>query len=110
MQSTKAQFANTSWIGTFRIPEETQLLVQFKSDSLIVSYLNSGETLERMKYRINKDTLTIVKLDGESPCSYTNEATYTILMRDEKLYIKALSDDCPERATAWPEDGFVRKD
>lgn len=110
MQQSKAQFVNTSWTGTFKIPEETQVLLQFKEDSLILGNANTNEILERMKYSITGDTLTITKLDGISPCSFTDPATYKIMLKDEKLYITSVMDDCPERAGAWPEDGMIKKE
>ncbi len=110
IQSVKAQLANTSWIGNFKIPEETQMLARFTQDSLVLGYANNDEVIERMKYSIAGDTLTITKLDGISPCSTTAPATYKMMMKDEKLYISSLLDDCPERADAWPAGGMIKKE
>ena len=110
MQSVKAQVANTSWIGNFKIPDETQMLVRFTQDSLVLGYANNDEVIERMKYSIAGDTLTITKLDGISPCSTATPATYKIMLKDEKLYISSLLDDCTDRAGAWPEDGMIKKE
>lgn len=108
-QISFAQLANTSWSGNFNIPDQTPMVVEFKSDSLIVSFTDKT-VLESMKYKINNDTLSIVKLEGQSPCSLTSTATYKVTMKDKKLFIALLDDDCFERSSAWPTDGLEKID
>ncbi len=109
-QTTKAQFANTSWLGNFKIPDETQMLLHFTQDSLLLSYATSAESVERSTYKITGDTLSMVKIDGISPCSIADSATYKIELREGKLYITSLVDYCYERATAWPDEGMIKKE
>ncbi len=59
-----------------KIPDETQMLVRFTQDSLVLGYANNDEVLERMKYSMADDTLNTTKLEGISPCSTTASATY----------------------------------
>lgn len=103
----KAQFANTSWKGSFDIPDLTEMVLQFKSDSLLLNYPD-GSTFETMKFKINNDTLSILKLDGQSSCSYSDTATYKIWVKDKKLFISSLTDDCPDRISAWPPGGLEK--
>lgn len=108
-QIASAQIANTSWSGTFNIPDPAQMVLQFKSDTLLLSFSNNN-VLESMTYKINSDTLFIVKIDGQSPCDYTTPAIYKLTMKEERLFITALKDDCSERVSAWPQDGLNRID
>jgi hypothetical protein len=103
----KAQFANTSWKGSFNIPDPTEMVLQFKSDSLLLNY-PGGSNLETMSYKINNDSMFILKLNGQSPCSYSDTAIYKVKVEDKKLFITSLTDGCPDRVSAWPQDGLER--
>lgn len=85
------------------------MILQFKTDIVFLNFPDKTN-LETMSYKISNDTMSIVKIDGQSPCNYTNKATYKILFKNEKIYISALSDDCPQRAAAWPSDGLLKID
>ena len=102
-----AQFANTSWKGQFNMPDPTQMILQFKTDTLS---LNSPDNtpFETMSYKISNDTLTIHKLYGQSECSYDKDATYKIMIKDKKLFATPLSDDCSQRVAVWPSDGLEK--
>lgn len=104
-----AQITNTSWSGTFNIPDPAQMVLQFKSDTLLLGFSNNN-VLESMTYKISNDTLSIIKIDGQSPCDFTTPATYKLTMKEKKLFITALNDDCAERVSAWPQDGLIRID
>lgn len=102
----KAQIVNTSWKGQFNIPDPTQMILQFKTDTLYLNYTDNTP-IETMSYKIRNDTLTLRKLDGQSECSYDQNATYKIFIKDKKLFITPLNDDCSMRLDAWPSDGMV---
>lgn len=105
--AANAQFANTFWKGQFNIPDPTQMILQFKTDSLCLNYPDSTP-FETMSYKISYDTLTIRKLDGQSECSYDQDATYEIKIKDNKLFVTPLNDDCSVRVAAWPSDGLEK--
>jgi len=102
----RAQLTNTSWKGQFNIPEPTQMILQFKTDTLCLNYLDNTP-IETMGYKISNDTLTLHKLYGQSQCSYTKDATYKIFLKDSKLFITPINDDCSLRLDAWPSGGMV---
>jgi len=104
--SVKAQLANTSWKGNFSIPDRTEMILQFKTDTLFLNY-SYGGTLETMSYKINNDTLSLRKLNGQSDCGYS-EATYKIEIKDKKLTLSALGDDCVVRVDSWPSEGLEK--
>lgn len=107
LNSAKAQFANTSWKGDFYIPDPTEMVLQFRSDSLLLSY-PGGSTFETMSFKINNDTMSILKLDGQSSCSYSDTAMYKIWIKDKKLFVSPLTDYCQDRISAWPSDGLKK--
>ncbi len=102
-----AQFSNTSWKGQFNIPDPTEMILQFKTDTLELNYPDKT-SIETMSYKISNDTLRVRKLDGQSECSSSQDATYKITLKDSKLFIIVLGDDCPERMAAWPADGMEK--
>jgi hypothetical protein len=102
-----AQLANTSWKGKFYIPDANEMVLQFKTDTLLLKYPD-GSMLESMSYKINNDTLSIRKIEGPSECSYSENATYKIETKDEKLFIKALNDSCSARADVWSSEGLEK--
>lgn len=101
----KAQLANTSWKGNFNVPDPTEMILQFKADSVLLDY-TYGVTLETMSYSINNDTLFLRKLDGRSDCSYSDNASYKFGIKDKKLVLSLINDGCATRADAWPSDGL----
>jgi hypothetical protein len=65
--SLKAQYANTSWKGTYYIPDATDMILQFKQDTLLLNYFEDGSNAEMMKYEMKGDTLIMTKISGISP-------------------------------------------
>ncbi|MEO6843532.1 MAG: hypothetical protein ABI184_00085 [Ginsengibacter sp.] len=102
-----AQLANTSWKGNFNIPDPTEMILKFKTDTLLLNY-PYGSAIETMSYKINNDTLSIQKLAGQSQCSYSKDATYIIKIKDKKLFISPLSDDCYDRVNSWSSKGLEK--
>ena len=107
-QISTAQISNTTWKGIFKVPDPTEMVLQFKADTLLVNTTDDDETVEAMKYTIKNDTISIIKIFGESDCSGDSLAICKILIKDDKLYISSIKDDCPQRADAWPEEGMIR--
>lgn len=102
-----AQVTNTSWKGIFNIPDPTEMILQFKADTLLLNY-PSGSTLEEMSYKINNDTLSIQKLEGQSDCNTSEDAIYKIVMKNKRLFISPLSDNCFSRLNAWSSKGLEK--
>ena len=105
--SVKAQLANTSWKGNFSVPDPAEMVLQFKTDTVLLNY-PYGTTLETMSYKINNDTLTLRKMSGQSDCGYSKDAVYKIEIKNKKLTLSAISDDCVVRVDAWPSEGLEK--
>lgn len=97
---TKAQYANTSWKGTYYIPDSTQMVLQFKQDTLLLNYTD-GSNAETMHYEMHGDTLTMMKISGISPCEDI-KGIYKLSVNDNKLTFQLIDDPCDPRAAAMP--------
>lgn len=101
------QFNDTRWKGTFNVPDPTECILVFSKDSMNLLSEN-GDVLESMKYRVSGDTIYYVKLFGVSPCYYDTEAAYDFRIKENKLFLSAVKDDCEMRKMAFPEDGLQK--
>jgi hypothetical protein len=102
-----AQIVNTSWKGFFQVPDSMELVLQFKTDTLMVNTPDS-ETVEMMQYKVQNDTLSLVKITGQSDCMDNSTALCKFEIKADTLFITTLKDDCSQRASAWPLGGLVR--
>ncbi|MGN6532003.1 MAG: hypothetical protein ACTHK0_09645 [Ginsengibacter sp.] len=97
--SVKAQYQNTSWKGIYQIPEPTEMILQFKQDTLLLNYFANGSNAETMYYEIKGDTLMMTKISGISPC-YDEKGIYKLAIKDDKLVITLIDDSCNVRGSA----------
>ncbi len=109
IQKINAQLANTSWSGTFKVPDDMPMIIEFKTDSLLAILPDNNQVVETDKYKLSNDTLFMTKLEGESDCDTTG-ATYKIAIKDGKLFVTPINDPCSQRASAWPVDGMIKQD
>lgn len=107
--TAKAQLSDSKWTGTMNIPSPAECIFEFKKDTVYLYLGADNSLLETMSYTIKNDTLTLVKLSGMSPCGTDTKGIYRIEVKDDKLFIKPLSDDCQERLNAFPADPFTRQ-
>jgi hypothetical protein len=105
--SVKAQYENTSWKGIYMIPDPTELVLQFKQDTLLLNYFADGSNVETMNYTIKGDTLTMTKISGISPCEDI-KGVYKLAIKNDQLFMTLIEDDCHERASAMPQQPLVK--
>lgn len=101
------QIANTNWKGYFQTPDSVELVLHFKTDTLLVNTTDS-ETIEMMRFSVHNDTLSLVKIAGQSDCMDNSEALYKFELKQDRLFISVLRDDCDQRGSAWPVGGLTR--
>lgn len=101
-QNLHAQVQNTSWKGIFNVPSPAECVLQFISDTALITM--DGNDLEISKFKINGDTLTLQKLSGGSPCDTEVIGIYRFKVKDDKLIMTVIDDACQERAMALPQE------
>lgn len=103
-----AQLTDTKWKNFMNIPDSYETIMHFKKDTAILTLAADGSIVETMIYSVSKDTLRLTKVSGLSPCS-DNAGLYRIQIRDDKLTIAPISDDCNDRANAFRPDPWTRE-
>ena len=106
--TTKAQLENTSWSATFYIPDAMPMVLQFKTDMLVLKVAETGDNFEVMHYTIKNDTLSYTKISGNSDCGPEQKAVYKIEIKDDLLFLTVINDECEGRANATPAEGFKK--
>ena len=109
-KTLNAQLNNTAWKGIFMVPQATECAMVFRGDTayLVIgtdfyqNKINPDAIIETSIYQISKDTLTIQKLSGGSPCSGDIIGKYSFVIKDSLLSISVINDDCSQRANAFP--------
>jgi len=107
--TANAQLTDTKWRNTMNIPDAIETILHFKKDTVSLSIAGDGSLVETMSYTISKDTLKLTKLSGMSPCSDTIVGIYKIEIKDDKMTIVPLIDDCVERFNAFKADPWVKE-
>jgi len=105
--SVKAQYQNTSWKGIYMIPEPTEMILQFKQDTLLLNYFEDKSNAETMHYEMKGDTLIMTKISGISPCDGI-KGSYKLSVEDDKLFMTLIEDSCDARASAMPQQPLVK--
>lgn len=105
--SANAQIQNTSWKGIYNIPDPTEMVLQFKQDTLLLNYSQDGSNAELMNYQMKGDTLIMTKISGISPCDGI-KGSYKLSVKDDKLFMTLIEDSCDARASAMPQQPLVK--
>lgn len=92
---------NTKWKGLITSPQSLEIVLEFKADSLRVTSME-GTELEVMYFLLNKDTLTLKKLNGTSPCDNVTEGAYLLrwIENGDKFQMLTIKDDCRARSNS----------
>ena len=104
-----AQLTNSKWRNFMNIPESYETIMHFKKDTAILTLAADGSIVETMTYAVSKDTLRLTKVSGLSPCNGGGAGLYRIQIKDDKLSISPISDDCNERANAFKPEPWTRE-
>jgi hypothetical protein len=109
VSAATAQLADTKWKNFMNIPEPTESFMHFKKDTVLLSVAADGTLVETMTYTINKDTLRLTKISGMSPCGDNVIGLYRIEIKEGKLTIIPISDDCADRANAFKPEAWIKE-
>lgn len=102
------QLTDTKWKNFMNIPDSHETIMHFKKDTAILTLAADGSIVETMTYSVTKDTLRLTKVSGLSPCN-DNAALYRIQIKDDKLTIAPILDDCNDRANAFNPEAWTRE-
>ncbi len=107
--TVNAQLTDTKWKNLMNIPDPYETFLQFKKDTVMINLVSDGTLIETMNFKVSKDTLRITKLSGMSPCTEDIIGVYRFEIKEEKLTITAIRDNCPERATAFRPEAWTKE-
>ena len=101
--------SNTTWKGTLLIPDAVDVKFTFKKDTLYITNEASQE-LGTIFFTQQKDTLTIRKISGSSPCPIEAEGMYLIEWLDngKEFRLHGISDECEGRIGVFTANPFER--
>ena len=105
---SKAQLKNTKWEGKMNVPDETQVTLDFKTDSVDIVIADNGMVGESMTYSVKDSVITMKKTSGHSPCNVGDEFKVKYSIKGNQLFISNLSDPCDPRVQSWTKEPFVR--
>lgn len=105
---SNAQLKNTQWEGKMNVPEETNVILDFKTDSVNIVIPENGMLGESMTYSVKDSIINLKKTSGNSPCNVGDEFKLKYSIRNDQLFISNLSDPCDERIQAWSKEPYVR--
>jgi hypothetical protein len=105
----QAQLTNTKWKNTMMIPEAVEVYLDFAKDTVKMLVVQDAALVETMSYTIQNDTLTLIKLSGLSPCDTDAVGKYKLEIKEDRLTILPIKDDCPDRSAAFLPDAWIKQ-
>jgi hypothetical protein len=96
---------NTAW-KTYVASANDTLILHIGNDSSFVSGSN-GDVVVRSVVHVIKDTLTLEDYEGQYMCPNL-KGTYSYAIKDDKLIMKLITDDCDGRATGINGVAWIR--
>ncbi len=114
IQFANAQLAGTKYQTIMNAPSPVSIILKFEKDTLF--FLLAEDTPDQLKnsivetatYTFNNNLLTMYKVSGGSPCANTAKGIYKIDLKEDKLFITLVDDECSERSYAFNKDPMVR--
>lgn len=95
----QVQIAHTKWKGTLMFDAPTDLILDFKKDTLTVYNASDKSTIEEMFYSASDTSFTIQKIWGQSDCGNDTKGQYHFEIKEGVMYVKTNADDCYSRST-----------
>jgi hypothetical protein len=98
--SATAQLTNTKWKVALSIPDSTDVIFDFRTDTVEAITASDSQTLETMVYTVQDTILTLKKITGQSNCDDTVVGKYKFEIKDDEMYVTMIEDNCADRANA----------
>ena len=107
--SANAQLANSKWKGTLQLENPTDVVFDFRTDTLEAVVAEDNSSLELMKYSINDSVLSIQKISGQSECEDSYIAKYKFEINEDGLLLTVIEDTCMDRAGVLDNTKWVKQ-
>ncbi|OGX88953.1 hypothetical protein [Hymenobacter coccineus] len=106
--------AGTAWVGTASVPEPTEVVLQFKQDTVFMFVKDSKQLAETMHYtQKGNHQFVWQKISGGSPCDTQTPGTWAYKIKKDEIMFTPVNDPCPGRTeaslgkpfkkTTWPQ-------
>jgi hypothetical protein len=95
-----SQLKNTRWKGTVKGDNPRNVILDFKSDTVLLYTVSDSELVERMTYTATGTAFMVKKIDGQSDCDNDSPGTYNFSLQNGKMLITLSKDQCADRYTA----------
>ena len=105
--TVNAQLAGTRWKGKLNIPNPTEVIFIYLDTVANVTTV-SGLPVESCSYKVNADTIIFKKLNGGSPCPVNSMFTVQYAIKDDKMRIIPLTEECEGRKGSFTSEPLVR--
>jgi hypothetical protein len=106
----KAQLANHKWVGSLPLDNQpTDVILDFKKDSVSAIIAASGESLEQMLYTVKKDVVTFQKVDGRSGCGTDVIGKYKFELKADSITLTLVEDICIDRAGVLDKSKWTKQ-
>ena len=100
VMSADAQLTNTKWKVTLYIPDSTDVIFDFRTDTVEAITEATNESLETTIYTVQDSILTFKKVYGQSDCDDTVIGKYKFEMKDDGMFLTLIEDNCSDRSNA----------
>jgi len=107
--SANAQLANSKWKGTLQLDNPTDVVFDFRTDTLEAFVAEDNSSLELMKYSIKDNVLSIQKISGQSECDDTAVAKYKYEIGSDGLLLTLIEDNCIDRSGVLDNTKWVKE-
>ena len=94
------QLKNTKWSGSLKGDNPRGAILDFGKDTLTVYSSTGSELIETMTYTTSGQTVTLIKINGQSDCDEATPGTYQFSIKNDKVVFKLASDACTDRSSA----------
>ena len=96
----KSQLANHKFDGSIQLDgQPTDIVLDFKKDTVNAIIKGSGELLESMLYTAKKGVVTFQKVSGRSECGTDIVGKYKFEQKSGDVTLMLTEDICTDRAT-----------
>ncbi len=97
--SAKSQLANHKFEGSIQMDNQpTDIVLDFKKDTVNAIIKASGELLETMLYTSKNGVVTFQKVSGRSECGTDIVGKYKFEQKSGDITLTLTEDICPDRA------------